>query len=141
MKPADAINILEGYIKAMSSGNFDKATSFMDEKLVYEDVATGKVFHGIKDHIDFARKLRVELPYHTWEPQSSFSDGNKVACECLWKTTIPPSLKPEDPGVKMAVLKTVTIAEIRHGKIYHASDYYDLSILKQIGGPPPDMKA
>jgi len=135
----DAVKIIKEFVVAVSSWDFKKASSFFTDDIVYEDVPSGKVCHGIKEYIDFASMVRNEFPDRTWVLKSAFSDGHKVAFETIWNGTFTRSHNPDRPATgKRVTIKCVSIAEIRNGKIYRNSDYYDmLSVTQQLGSMLP----
>ena len=133
---ADAVKIMKGMMAALNSQNYEKAASFFTDDLVYEDVASGMVFHGVKEFIDFAKLVRVEFPDREWELKSAFSDGHKIATESVWSGTFTHSVfNPERPATgKHVSIRCVSITELRNGKICRNSDYYDgLSFWQQLG--------
>jgi steroid delta-isomerase-like uncharacterized protein len=131
----NAVKIMKEMMAALNSQNFEKASSFFTDDLVYEDVPSGMVFHGVKEFIDFARLVRIDFPDRKWEMKSSFSDGDKIATESVWSGTFTHSSNPERPATGKSVsLQCVSITELRNGKICRNRDYYDgLSFQQQLG--------
>ena len=122
----DAAKIMKDMVAAVNSWDFEKTASFVTDDLVYEDVPTGMVFHGIKELADFAKIVHFEFPDRTWELESAFSDGHKIASETVWSGTFTHSSNPERPATgKHASIRCVSITELRNGKICRNSDYYE----------------
>jgi steroid delta-isomerase-like uncharacterized protein len=142
MKAANAVKMMKDMVSAVNSWDFEKAATFFTDAIVYEDVPSGKVCHGIKEYIDFAGMVRAELPDRTWKVISAFSDGQKIASETVWSGTFTHSKNPDRPATgKYVSIKCISITEIRYGKICRNSDYYDmLSVSKQLGSLLPGMK-
>jgi steroid delta-isomerase-like uncharacterized protein len=142
MKAAEAIKIMKDMIVAVNSWDFEKAATFFTDDLVYEDVPSGKVCHGVKEYIDFARMVRTEFPDRTWEFKSAFSDGQKIASETVWSGTLTHSNNPDRPATSRRVtMRCISMTELREGKICRNSDYYDmLSVSQQLGSLLPGMK-
>lgn len=139
MKAIDAVEVMKGMVAAVNSWDFEKAASFFTDDLVYEDIPSGKVWHGIKEYIDFARMVRNEFPDRTWKLKSAFSDGRRIASETVWSGTFTHSSNPERPATgKYVSVRCVSITEVHNGKICHNSDYYDmLSVSQQLGSLLP----
>jgi steroid delta-isomerase-like uncharacterized protein len=143
MKATDAVQIMKSMVAAVNSWDFEKAATFFTEDLVYEDVPSGKVCHGIKEYIDFAGMVRSQFPDRTWKLKSAFSDGHKIASETVWSGTFTHSNNPERPPTHRRVtIMCISITELRGGKICRNSDYYDiLSVSQQLGSLLPGMKS
>jgi len=138
MKAVDAIKIMKDMMEAGNSQDYEKFASFFTDDCVYEDVPNGKVWHGMKEFIPFAKLLHAAGPDHKWELKSAFSDGNKIASETVWSVTFTHSSDPERPATgKHVSIRGVSITELRNGKICRNSDYYDaLSLRQQLGLSP-----
>jgi steroid delta-isomerase-like uncharacterized protein len=136
MKATDAVKIMKDMMAAMNSWDLEKAASFFADDLIYEDVGSGLVFHGVKEYIDFAKKVRVEFPDRKWEMKSVFSDGHNIATEAVWSGTFTQSvINPEKLATgKHVSVRCVSITELRDGKICRNRDYADyLTFQKQLG--------
>jgi len=132
----DAVKIMKDMMAAMNSWDLEKAASFFTDDLVYEDVGSGMVFHGVREYLDFAEKVRAEFPDRKWEMKSAFSDGHNIATEAVWSGTFTQSvINPERPATgKYVSVRCVSITELRNGKICRNRDYADyLSFQRQLG--------
>ena len=133
---------IAGILKEMADvanlQDYEKLISFFTDDCIYEDVPTAKICHGPKEFIDMAKAVHRDFPNHKWDIVSSFSDGHKIASEGIWSGTFTHSNIPDRPATgKHVSVKTVSITEIRDGKISRNADYYDLfSFLQQAGGLP-----
>ena len=136
MMVEDAVKIMKDMMAAMNAWDLEKAASFFTDDLVYEDVGSGMVFHGVKEYMDFAEKVRAEFPDRKWEMKSAFSDGHNIATEAVWSGTFTQSvINPDIPATGRHVsIRCVSITELRDGKIYRNRDYYNgLSLQQQLG--------
>jgi len=141
MKGADAIKVMKGMMDALNYKDFDKATSFFTEDLVYEDVPSGHRWNSAKEFIEFAKKVRLDFPDRKWEMTSSVSDGKKIATESVWSGTFVHSDDPKRPATgKYVSGQCVSISELRNGKICRNRDYYDNLAFSQQLGLLPEMK-
>lgn len=131
----DAVEIMKDLMKAASSQDYEKFASLFTDDCVYEDIPSGGVWHGMKEFTDFAKLLHIDFPDHKWEFKSSFSDGHRIATEAVWSGTFSHSSNPERPATgKHVAMRTVSITELRNGKICRNTDYYDgLSMMQQLG--------
>jgi steroid delta-isomerase-like uncharacterized protein len=142
MKGVDAIIVWKGFVAALETQDFEKTASFFTDDCVYEDIPMGAVCHGVKEFIDIARMVRRTFPDRSWKITSIFSDGNKIATEAVWSGTNTHSDDPARPPTgKHVSVRTVSITDLRDGKIWKNSDYYDgLSVQKQLGLLPETSK-
>ena len=141
MKPNEAIEVMKGMMDAINSKDFEKATTFFTEDLVYEDVPSGHLWRSAKEYIEIAKAVRRSFPDRKWEMKSAFSDGKYIATESVWSGTFNHSDAPEKPATgKYVSVQCISITELRDGKIYRNRDFYDnLTFMQQLG-LLPEMK-
>ena len=130
----NAVNIFKNLVSAFSSKDYEKMTALCADDLVHEDVASGGSFHGVKEYIDFAKRLHSSFPDQKWEIISAFSQGNRIAAETIWSGTFTHSMDPKIPATgKYVSVRGVSIIELRNGKIWRNREYYDWFPFKQLG--------
>ncbi len=132
-----AINLkkfAKDYIGAWDSHDADKIASFFTDDCVYEDLAAGIVNRGKKELKDFIKATFIWSPDLKFELKSSFGAGDQVASEWVMSGTHAGEFGGMPPTGKTFSLRGASILELREGKIYRNSDYYNAaSFLQQVG--------
>jgi steroid delta-isomerase-like uncharacterized protein len=132
MKAADAIKVWKGLVAALETQDFEKIATFFTDDCEYEDIPIGKACHGVKEIIEMVKMVRRSFPDRSWKITSIFSDGNKIATEAVWSGTFKHSDDPKRPATgKRVSLRTVSITELRGGKIHRNRDYYNMLSMTQ----------
>lgn len=137
MKANDAIKVMRDMVNALNSENYKKVEACFTDDLEYDDVPMGKVYHGIKEFMDYVKKIHFRNPDHKWELTSVFSDGHMIASESVSSGTFTRSDDPAMPADgKYGSVRCASITKLRDGKIFTNADYYDLFAIIQQHSPP-----
>ena len=138
MSDSDHVSIdMDQWIKdldaAWASHEMEKILPFFTEECIYEDVASGEVFHGeeelrgmIKGYFEAFPDLRTET--------KCFSSGNKVCMEWIMTGTHSGRFGDFEPTGRNFSIRGVSLSELENGKIKRNADYYDsASLMRQLG--------
>jgi len=134
---------VEGWVQeettAWNSGDVEKILSYYTDDCVYEDLAVGRVNHGKEELRTFFKEAYTAFPDFRVELKSFFASGGHLCIEGLMKGTH----KGNIPGFPPATGKTFSVraahvCELREGKAFRVTDYYDMaSLMRQLGMLPP----
>ena len=131
----DARKWAEEEVAAWSTGDIDKILSFYADDCVYEDIALGRVSNGMGELRVFVQDNFTAFPDFRVGLKSCFTSGDHVCIESVISGTH----KGDIPGLPPATGKAFSvrcahICELREGKAFRVTDYYDMaSIMRQLG--------
>jgi steroid delta-isomerase-like uncharacterized protein len=131
----DMARILQDYVTASNSHDWNKISPLFTDDCVYEDIGAGEVCHGKQELKAYFDGMLVWSADFRIESKSLFATGNGIASEWVMTGT------HKATGKKYSI-RGVSVSELRDGRIRRNTDYWNMSaFLEQIGwlpGAPAD---
>ena len=134
MEPMETIQAWE---KAWNSGDFEKASSYLAEDYVLENVATGISTKGKAEFAGHMDGLLQAFPDLKFETKGAIVSGNKAA----WEYVVSGTQKKEFQGMpatgKSFALRCCSIVEFEGGLYKRETAYMDTAtMMRQLGHIP-----
>jgi steroid delta-isomerase-like uncharacterized protein len=128
------------FMAAFNSHDVDKILSLYTDDCIVEDVAKGKVYHGMQEFKKYNNDYFAAFPDARLEFKIDIRLGDWAAYEWVMTGThrgILPASKnmPEmSPTNKKFSIRGATISQIRNDKVIRETNYYDMaSFMMQLG--------
>jgi steroid delta-isomerase-like uncharacterized protein len=124
--------------EAWSSQDVEKILSYYTDDCVYEDLAIEKVSRGKDEVRAFCENALRAFPDFKVETKSFFYSGNQICIEGVMTATY----KADIPGLppangKAYSVRAAHICQLREGKAFRVTDYYNLmAVMTQLGMLP-----
>jgi steroid delta-isomerase-like uncharacterized protein len=122
------------YVAAWSAHDVAKIPSFFTDDCTYENLARSQTYHGKDEVRAWAKASFDAIPDFKLDVKSLFVSGDWLACEWVMRGTQTGSLPNLPATGKSFSVRGSTIAELKNGKIWRNSDYWDVAtFLGQLG--------
>ena len=122
------------YAAAWSTHDVEKMLSFFTDDCAYENLARSQTYNGKDEVRAWAKASFDAMPDFRLDIKSLFASGDWLACEWVMTGTQTGSLPNLPATGKSFSVRGSTIAELKNGKIWRNSDYWDVAtFLGQLG--------
>jgi steroid delta-isomerase-like uncharacterized protein len=124
----DPRQILEQFMEAITSHNFEKIEEMLHDNYTYES-SDGQKVNGPKEGVARYQSLINAFTDMHMEIRNEIVSGNFVVSEFTVHATHTGELNGIMPTNRTITLPTCNIIEIRDGKIYADRDYWDNALM------------
>jgi predicted ester cyclase len=121
-----------------SEGKLDEVMAYIDDNIEATSYATGQVFHGKSDFMQFMQGFKTAFPDIVIQHKSIFENGDQVCVEFDGLgTNTGPLMTPAGTAPPTGKKVTLNVAEVltwKNGKVIKLHNYQDSgNLLRQLG--------
>ena len=133
-KQSQVEQMFRDYCATWSTHDIDKMVSYISDDCVYEDLPQGHTYRGKTGVRTYAKASFDAIPDFNLNITSLFVSGDWVGCEWVMNGT-PVGGTPDRPATARSfAIRACSIVQLKDGKIFRQSDYWDRSeFLRQVG--------
>lgn len=129
MERKEAIQLIEGFFRAMNEHNAEKMGGYCTEGVVADEVAEPETFVGVDNFKKAYSELFQGYPDCTAEFEQWVVDGDAVVCQVRWRATNSGVFRGSEPTGKKVDIRIAYFFTLKDGKIDRITEYYDVATI------------
>ncbi len=129
MERKEAIQLIEGFFRAMNEHNAERMGDYCTEGVVADEVAEPEPFVGVENFKNSYAGLFQGYPDCTAEVEQWVVDGDAVVCQVRWRATNSGVFRGSEPTGKKVDIRIAYFFKLKGGKIDRITEYYDVATI------------